>query len=258
MTQGTMPGPGGWTLTAEGAAYFASEKTAVIADVHLGYEWARGKSGDCVPAHSLRETVAKLNALFSRFQPERLIVAGDFVESPIDCRRTARDVHALSEWLGSIGVELINLAGNHDPPRRPPWPASMEVGGWTIAHGHKPLTATRTITGHLHPVLRSGRVNAPCFVVGPRRIILPAFSPNAAGVGLEALPRKIGAGPLHCLATAGGELLDCGPTQQLVSALTQSSRINPGGRGCRRAESTPGSPGGSPSPNRSRSTRAKS
>src|SRR4051812_1629615 len=46
-----------WQLTPEGAAIHPGEKTAVIADVHLGYEWARGLAGDCVPAHSLAETL---------------------------------------------------------------------------------------------------------------------------------------------------------------------------------------------------------
>ena len=49
MTRGIVKGPGGWTLTAEGAAVYAKDDTAVVADVHLGYEWARGDCGDCVP-----------------------------------------------------------------------------------------------------------------------------------------------------------------------------------------------------------------
>jgi uncharacterized protein len=50
-----------WRLTPEGAAIHPGERTAVIADVHLGYEWARGSAGDCVPAHSLDETLARLD-----------------------------------------------------------------------------------------------------------------------------------------------------------------------------------------------------
>ena len=49
-----------WQLTPEGAAIHPGEKTAVIADVHLGYEWARGAAGDSVIAHSLDETLARL------------------------------------------------------------------------------------------------------------------------------------------------------------------------------------------------------
>ena len=49
-----------WRLTPEGAAIHPGEQTAVVADLHLGYEWARGAAGDCVIAHSLDETLARL------------------------------------------------------------------------------------------------------------------------------------------------------------------------------------------------------
>ena len=48
-----FPSVEGWQFTPEGAAVHHGERTAVIADVHLGYEWARGAAGDCVVAHSL-------------------------------------------------------------------------------------------------------------------------------------------------------------------------------------------------------------
>ena len=71
----------GWQLTPEGGAIHPGERIAVIADVHLGYEWARGAAGDCVPAHSLAETLKKLERLLERSPIDRLVVAGDLVES---------------------------------------------------------------------------------------------------------------------------------------------------------------------------------
>src|SRR5262245_62625557 len=68
-----------WELTPEGAAIHRGERTAVIADVHLGYEWARGAAGDCVPAHSLVETLGRLERVLGRAAIARLIVAGDLV-----------------------------------------------------------------------------------------------------------------------------------------------------------------------------------
>ena len=56
----------GWQLTPEGAAIHPGERTAVIADLHLGYEWARGAAGDCVVAHSLDETLARLSLVLGR------------------------------------------------------------------------------------------------------------------------------------------------------------------------------------------------
>src|SRR5262245_10140410 len=111
-TSGCAPGPDGWVLAPEGAAVHPGERTAVIADVHLGYEWARGTGGDCVPAHSLAETVAKLSCLLERVEFDVLVVAGDLVESPAFCRRTAADVRRLTEWLEARGIRLVPLAGN--------------------------------------------------------------------------------------------------------------------------------------------------
>src|SRR4051794_3695887 len=112
-----------WRLTPEGGVIHPGERLAVVADVHLGYEWARGRGGDCVPAHSLAETLGKLDGLLARGEIDRLVVGGALVESPRFCRRTAADVAALGRWLADRGVSLVALAGNHDPPRSPPLPA---------------------------------------------------------------------------------------------------------------------------------------
>ncbi len=194
----------------------AGAKVAVVADVHLGYEWARGRGGDCIPAHSLAETIVKLTSLLGRSALERLIVAGDLVESSRFCRRTNQDVSDLTRWLSERGVSLEVLAGNHDPPRDPPTQASCVVNDWTIAHGHEPIDALRTIRGHHHPALRAVGVSAPCFLVSESAIVLPAFSPNAAGVGLATVARALGINGLKCVAVAGNDWLDFGPLELLI------------------------------------------
>jgi len=248
----------GWRLTPEGAAIHCGERTAVIADVHLGYEWARGAAGDCVPAHSLGETLERLATVLNRAVIARLIVAGDLVESARPCHRTEQDVRRLRAWLLAQGVSLTVLAGNHDrvrsrpasrcargtdraergqafqrdfglgclpdnmpdsavprstPEQTYPLPDCEIVADWTIGHGDRPLGGLRTITGHHHPALRIEGTTAPCFLVGPGRIILPAFSLNAAGCDLitSALPRDWLRAGFRCLATTGDELLDFGP-----------------------------------------------
>jgi putative SbcD/Mre11-related phosphoesterase len=213
----------GWKLSPEGAAVHPEVGVAVIADVHLGYEWARGAGGDALPAHSLAETLTKLASLLGRAPIRRLIVAGDLVESPRPCRRTSEDVRRLLAWLEERGVALTALMGNHDPRRSPALPATVEVAGWTIGHGHRPLSGRRWIFGHHHPVLRAAGVCAPCFLVGPSRIALPAFSANAAGFNVvsESLPEIFREDGLRCVASTGGELLDFGP----LSALKEKLRV---------------------------------
>jgi uncharacterized protein len=236
---------GDWILTPEGAAIHPGERTAVIADVHLGYEWARGAAGDCVPAHSLVETLARISAVLARATIARLVVAGDLVESARPCRRTADDVRGLHDWLESRGVTLVALEGNHDRGRIRPGraanpgatsssspapgasrlPASCTVDGWTIAHGHRPIVGERTVSGHHHPVLRVEGIAAPCFLAGPGRIVLPAFSANAAGCDVLTgpVPREWLDASLRCIASTGSDLLDFGPLPAIRRAIGRGS-----------------------------------
>lgn len=219
---------GPWSLTPEGAAVHAAEQTAVVADVHLGYEWARGAAGDCVPAHSLEETIARLASTFARAPITRLVVAGDLVESARPCRHTENDVRRLADWLAARGATLLALEGNHDRPRRAAarsghrGAASCTVDGWTIAHGHRPIAGERTISGHFHPTIRVDGFAAPCFLAGAHRIVLPAFSANAAGCDVLTgpVPRAWIDEGLRCFASTGTDLLDFG----LLASIRSNSR----------------------------------
>ena len=215
-------------LTPEGAAIHPRDRSAVIADVHLGYEWARAAAGDCVPAHSFEETVERLSRVLAHIEVTRLIIAGDLVESVRPCQRTVEDVRRLRHWLGTRGVALLVLEGNHDrglftqagaPAATSSattggsrLPASYQINGWTIAHGHRPIVGQRTVSGHLHPVLRAEGLAAPCFLADPDRIVLPAFSANAAGCDVLSgpIPADWLEGSLRCIASTGSELLDFG------------------------------------------------
>ena len=132
------------------------------------------------------------------------------------------------------------LEGNHDRspcgvsrstrvrPRSPPLPATCTVDGWTIGHGHRPLSGTGIISGHHHPVFRFQGNAAPCFLVGPGRIVLPAFSSNAAGcdVVTAAFP-PTGAPPSYGASSARvSELLDFGPLAELQRPACASALMD--------------------------------
>ena len=167
----------------------------------------------------------------------RLIVAGDLVESPRPCRRTSEDVHRLREWLLRRGVSMLVLEGNHDRglahssvnhSRTPePIPSTCMVASWTIGHGHMKICGERTVSGHHHPVLRVESTAAPCFLVGPGKIVLPAFSFNAAGcdIATAALPRDWKGLPLRCIVSTGSDLLDFRAPGRSPSALAASDRF---------------------------------
>jgi metallophosphoesterase superfamily enzyme len=124
-------------------------------------------------------------------------------------------------------VNLVVVAGNHDrgllsSTRALPFaanglPSSWTIADWTVSHGHRAPAGSRTISGHHHPVLRCGGVPAPCFLVGPGRIVLPAFSTNAAGCDVvsASVPTDWRGNRLRCIASTGSELLDFGPLPDL-------------------------------------------
>ena len=200
-----------WTLAPEGAAICHGERTAVIADVHLGYEWARGSAGDCVPAHSLAETVAKLDGLLARARSHGSSSPATWWNRPAPVAgpwRTWRGssagfASAASAWSCSRATTIeallrwaIRDLGSWAAGSGLALESQLEVAGWTIAHGHRATRAARLISGHHHPVLRVSGHSAPCFLVGVNRIILPAFSGNAAGldVATARLPDRLARG----------------------------------------------------------------
>jgi putative SbcD/Mre11-related phosphoesterase len=230
----------GWLLTPESGIIHPAERTAVIADVHLGYEWARGAAGDCVPRHSLDESLDRLRRLLERSPVDRLVVAGDLVESPRPCRRTAAEVACLWRWLDERGIEFVPLRGNHDagldrlihhgvdllPPALPRFRDRLAVAGWTVLHGHAAPAAGRVILGHHHPAFKASGRSFPCFLVGPDMIVLPAFSGNAAGLDATAAATSLGrpASSFRCLVSTGEEVLDFGPADEVAARLRATNR----------------------------------
>ena len=188
------------------------------------------QAGDCVPAHSLAETLKKLDRLLRRAPIDRLVVAGDLVESSRPCADRA-DLAQLARWLGKRGVRTGTDRGE---PRSQPCRMAREKGltvgtasplvqshmlvaGWTIAHGHRLVAADRLISGHHHPVLRVSGHSAPAFWWGMGGSSCPPSLAMPQGwTSLRPGCRRAGCGSsLHCLASTGGDLLDFGPLKTL-------------------------------------------
>ena len=224
LDRGLAQGPDRWLLAPDGGLIHPDEGTVVIADVHLGYDWARAAKGDVLPAFTLRQTLERLERLLNRSGSalRTLIVAGDLVESPRPCARTARDLAAMRSWLESRGVALKAVRGNHDPWWRWDMEPTIAIDGWTIAHGHEPVDAAKLIVGHHHPALKLAGLDAPCFLVGPSLIMLPAFSADAAGLHVATPTASREWRQLRCWASTGEELLDFGPLEQLAAKLSGS------------------------------------
>ncbi len=220
-----------WLLTPERAAIHLPTATAVVADLHLGYDQARRRRGEAVPIQGLDDLLPALAALSTRHGVRRLIVAGDLFE---DAAGLAL-VPDLLRWLGEHGLELAGVVpGNHDraltgsEPPLPLCPAGMLLGDWRVVHGDGRLPSGRLVLGHFHPCLRWGRrIAAPCYLVREDRLVLPAFSPDAAGV--DVLGRRCWR-DYRCAVAVGKEVFDFGPVSRLAARARQGVLAQADGR----------------------------
>jgi metallophosphoesterase superfamily enzyme len=202
-----------WLLTPQRVAVHLPTRTAVVADLHLGYDEARRLAGEAVPVADLPAQLLALGEVLSRHRLRRLAVAGDLLEDG-RCRSAAA---GLARWLAERSVAVIGLApGNHDTARgnvlaEGKWPLCAEgvlLGRWRVVHGDGPLPDGPVVHGHEHPWVswRRGPA-APCYLIGPERLVLPAYSADAAGVNVLGVRRWRA---LDCFVIAADDVLNFG------------------------------------------------
>ncbi len=207
---------GYWLLTPQRVALHLPTATAVVADLHLGYDEARRLRGEAVPARQLDEQLAPLHHALTRHRCRRLVVAGDLLEDG-GCRDA---LSAFQGWLEAAGVELVAVVpGNHDGglaeagSELAVCAEGVRLGEWRVVHGDGELPEGPVVQGHEHPWFRwRGRLSAPCYLVGPSRIVLPAYSDDAAGANVRGYRRWR---DFRCLVIAGDEVLDFGELSTL-------------------------------------------
>lgn len=176
-------------LTAQRAAVHFPSRSAVIADVHLGYDAVRQASGEAVPSLGWPTLRRRLEAITARYGIQRLVVAGDLVENP----RHVASVRELLEWLAGQHVELWLVPGNHDRglteiPNLRFAPDGMRLGRWLVRHTYDATLPHPQIIGHHHPSVRVRDVArpVPCFLVRAGLVVLPASSDDAAGMRMTS------------------------------------------------------------------------
>jgi uncharacterized protein len=183
-------------LLPERAAFAPAAKTLFIADLHLGKAATFRALGAPAPTGVSEETLRRLAELIETANPQHVVALGDFTHAP--AAMTPGLLRSLCGWRARwSSLAFTIVLGNHDRGAEPFYsdcgfscvqaPAVLEglecrhhpiVG----AHGAGPLV----LAGHLHPVVRlngPGRdsLRTPCFVVGERQIVLPAFGEFVGG-----------------------------------------------------------------------------
>jgi putative SbcD/Mre11-related phosphoesterase len=182
-------GPGRWQFLPEGVLWHERAKAIVIADLHLGYEMSRARGGDFLPLYTVRNVIDRLQPIFDFTSCETLVVAGDVIESSTAIGRNSNALAELVDWLDRQGVKPVFVKGNHDAKGLGNYPDSVEIDGWVIHHGHDDSAVpgrlhSPEISGHIHPMMRWKGHRFPVFLSTRNRILLPAFSADAAGVDI--------------------------------------------------------------------------
>lgn len=180
-----------WRLLPQRFALHLPSATAVLADLHLGYNAARQRLGDAIPGRTVREELQPLLDAALSHGIRGLVVAGDLFEKGFDPPLYQQFVAVLSD----LGIALLGIVpGNHDRgiekvAQLPIFPAGFDLAGWHIVHGDQSIESRRTISGHWHPAIRWRARKVPCFLLTDSQLILPAFSLDAAGVDVAGDPR---------------------------------------------------------------------
>jgi DNA ligase-associated metallophosphoesterase len=177
-------------LDPGGALWWPERQTLVVADLHLEKGSACAVRGHLVPPWDTRATLDRLAVLLRRYGPRTVLALGDsFHDSHGAGRLMAADSARLAAMAGAHG--FVWLMGNHDP--LPPAGVAGATAEWWEADGlvfrHEAGGAGPEVCGHHHPkasiATRALTITRPCFVVGPNRLMLPAFGAFTGGLDVR-------------------------------------------------------------------------
>lgn len=187
-------------LWPERALAWPAQGTLFIADPHFGKSASFRALGIAAPDGTPAD-LARLDVVLAASGAKRLVVLGDFFHARSGI--SPATMNALAEWRARrTGLEILLVRGNHDrgagdPPSEwgiacvdEPFPQAPFVARHTPAGD----PAGHVLAGHVHPGLqlrdRNGAgLRAPCFVVRPGLMLLPAFG---GFTGLEMVAAHAG------------------------------------------------------------------
>ncbi len=191
--------------------YLKKEKILIIVDIHIGYEEALSKEGVLVPRFQFKDTLERLEKIFSKIEVNKIIINGDLKhEFGTISESEWRDTLKLLDFLDKYCEEIILIKGNHDTILGPIADKRnvkildyFKVNEYFICHGdrlfsNKEFLDTKIlIIGHEHTAIsiRDGtRVEMfKCFLKGRFKdkdlIAMPSF--NLILEGADVLKERL-------------------------------------------------------------------
>ncbi len=199
-----------YTVPGHRAVYFKALDLVAISDLQLGEErYYAVEAKVFVPEVQLQVILKELEAVKEKTGAGRLLIDGDFKhEFGEASRQEWKEVEAVYNKAKNLFREVIVVRGNHDNYLLT---IAGKLGfsvneryyesGYLFVHGHRleDLSGVSTLViGHEQPavLLRRSfdRVKLPVILYGETRskrrfVCLPAFSPIASGVEVNAVPK---------------------------------------------------------------------
>jgi DNA ligase-associated metallophosphoesterase len=184
-------------LHPERAVLWPAERSAFIADLHLGKSEIFRRSGIPIPEGNTSEDLARLDRIIDAHALERIVLLGDFLHAASPEGSTHAD--AFTTWRSRrSSLEFVVIAGNHDRRAAGRELASAvtwelkerQIGPFVCRHDPSASSQGYVLCGHLHPVLTlygSHRERARVPVCWMRRdyAVLPSFGSFTGGADIE-------------------------------------------------------------------------
>lgn len=180
----TLLGQRLWLLP-ERVIYWEEQRAFLLADLHLGKAGHFRRHGIPISGETQQQDLDRLCDLLDRLNPAAVYFLGDLFHSEYN-----REWEAFAQRIDSYQTDFYLVKGNHDLLSTKHYdaaglqliPETLELGPFTLRHEptETSLPGSFSFAGHLHPGIRlagGGRqsLRLPCFWLGSRQLILPAF-----------------------------------------------------------------------------------
>ena len=175
-------------LLPERALFWPRGDMLVAADLHWGKAATFRAAGIPIPGGTTSGDLTRLDTALERTGARRLVVLGDLFHARAG-RVATQTIAELRRWRGlRTELEILLVRGNHDRHAGDP-PDHLRINcvnppafipPFILRHEPSETAGGYTLAGHVHPgLVLAGpglqRERLPCFVLGPRLAVLPAF-----------------------------------------------------------------------------------
>ena len=177
----------GMELLPDRAIFLPGSRALIVADVHWGKSASFRAAALPIPPGTTSSDLRRLTAAITRTNPNRLIVLGDLMHARN--WKAEKTLAVITAWRRRhAGLPITLVRGNHDIRAGDPAPdleiecrdEPLTIGELHLCHRPGEHATGYTLAGHVHPCFTlhgpgRQRERLPCFLLGPKTGILPAF-----------------------------------------------------------------------------------